>query len=230
MARKTSRPKKARPTLTRDRVLHAAVAFADEHGVEALSMRVLAREVGFGVMSLYNHVANKDEMLDGMIELVADEIEAPPSLNGDWKVAMRKTAISAHQVLVRHAWASGMWSSRGPGPAKLRHMEAILRCLREAGFSVETACRGFHAISTHILGFTLQKLDFPVAPQDLSDVASRFLEDMPADEFPFFAEHVRHHVEGPNQPDSFEFVLDLILDGLERAGSTTMQPAIAPIG
>ena len=216
MARKTGAKPGPRTPLSRERVLRSAVAFADAHGVEALSMRELARELGFGVMSLYNHVSNKDEMLDGMIDLVAGEIGPAPSVRGDWKADMREIAVSAHQALLRHSWASGMWSSRGPGPAKLRHMESILKILREAGFSAETACRGFHAISTHILGFTLQKLDFPIDDADLTDVAKRFLAEMPTDEYPYFAEHVMQHIDGPNQPDSFAFVLDLILDGLER--------------
>jgi AcrR family transcriptional regulator len=216
---------KPREPLSRERVLRAAVVFADERGVEALSMRELARELGFGVMALYNHVANKDEMLDGMIEAVAGEIEAPASPTGDWKVAMRESAVSAHQVLLRHAWAAGMWSSRGPGPAKLRHMESILRGLREAGFSAETACRGFHAITTHILGFTLQKLDFPVAADALIDVAKDFLGQLDTEQYPYFTEHVVQHIDGPNQPDGFEFVLDLILDGLERTDDRTAPTA-----
>jgi AcrR family transcriptional regulator len=179
-------------------------------------MRELAGELGFGVMSLYNHVANKDEMLDGMVDWVASEIEAPPARNGDWKAAMRETAVSAHQALVRHPWASGMWSNRGPGPGKLRHMESILKGLREAGFSPETACRGFHAITTHILGFALQKLDFPLDNEELTDVATDFLETMSTETYPYFAEHVQQHIDGPDQGDSFEFVLDLILEGLER--------------
>jgi AcrR family transcriptional regulator len=217
VARKASR-KRSEPKgpLTRERVLRAAVAFADEHGVEALSMRELARELGFGAMSLYNHVANKDEMLDGMVDLVASEIEAPTPGNADWKTALRETAVSAHQTLLRHPWASTLWSNRVPGPARLRHMDSILRVLRDAGFSVDTACRGFHAITTHILGFTLQKLDFPVAQQDLAEVAKNFLAEMSTGEFPYFAEHVQHHIDAPDQGDSFAFVLDLILEGLER--------------
>lgn len=217
MARKTRKRKPvARAPLTPERVLQAAVDFADEHGVEALSMRELARELGFGVMSLYNHVANKDELLDGMVDRVASEIEAPSSPSGDWRHALRETALSAHRTLLRHPWASAMWSNRTPGPARLRYFDSILRGLREAGFSVETACRGFHAITTHVLGFTLQKLDFPVDRRDLSNVASGFLAKMSTGDHPYFAEHVQHHIDAPHQGDSFEFVLDLILDGLER--------------
>lgn len=219
MPRKTSQKQPAtRDRLTPERVLAAAIAYADLHGVEALSMRELARDLGFGVMSLYNHVANKDEMLDGMVDLVASEIEAPLPRDGDWKSALRGTAVSAHQTLLRHPWVSTMWSTRPPGPAKLRHFDSILRGLREAGFSVATACRGFHAITTHIVGFTLQKLDFPVAQQDLTDVAKSFLAEMSTADYPYFAEHVQHHIDSPQQGDSFEFVLDLILEGLERSG------------
>ncbi len=214
-------PKKPTPRapLNRDRVLLTALALADERGVDALSMRALAAELGFGVMSLYNHVANKDEVFEGMAELVASEIEAPATVDDDWKAAMRAIAMSAHHVLVRHPWAAGKWSNVGPGPARLRHMEAILRCLREAGFSAETACRGFHAITTHILGFTLQKLDFPYESKELPKVAKAFLKELPTDEYPYFAEHVRQHIDGPNEGDSFEFVLDLILEGLERGAT-----------
>ena len=219
MARsKTQRKAAARAPLTRERVLRAGVTFADARGVEALSMRALARELGFGVMSLYNHVASRNDLLDGMVDLVATEIEAPVSPTGDWKKAMRQTAQSAHQVLMRHAWASTMWSHRGPGPAKLRHMDAILKCLREEGFTVDVACRGFHAITLHIVGSTLGKLDFPFEPEELPALASNFLERMPTEEYPYFAEHVMHHIEATEHPGSFEFVLDLILDGIDRAG------------
>jgi len=219
MARKTRKRKPvARDPLTRERVLRAAVAFADEHGIEALSMRELARELGSGVMSLYNHVASKDELLDGMVDRVAGEIEAPPPRGGDWRRALRETALSAHRTLLRHPWAGALWSTRTPGPARLRYFESILRALREAGFSVDTACRGFHAVTTHVLGFTLQKLDFPVDERDLSDVARDFLAEMSTADHPYFAEHVRHHIDAPHRGDSFGFVLDLILDGLERSG------------
>jgi len=225
-------PRRPRGPLTRERVLRAAVALADEHGVEGLSMRELARELGFGAMSLYNHVANKNEMLDGMIDLVASEIEAPAPRNGDWKTAIRETALSAHQTLLRHPWASALWSSRVPGPARLRYMDSLLRGLRESGFSVDTACRGFHAITTHVLGFTLQRLAFPVAQPELADVAKSFLADLSTEEFPYFAEHVQHHIDAPGQGDSFETVLDWIVEGLEqsdrsRAGDT---PALAGDG
>jgi len=217
-----SRQKKPdqRTPLNPERVFRTAVALADKRGVEALSMRALAAELGFGVMSLYNHVANKDEVFEGMAELVANEIEAPTSGNEDWKAAMREIAVSAHHVLLRHPWAAAKWSNVGPGPKRLRHMEAILRCLREAGFSAEVACRGFHAISTHILGFTLQKLDFPLEREELPDAARAFLKELSTDEFPYFAEHVRQHIDGPNHGDDFEFVLDLILEGLERGANT----------
>jgi AcrR family transcriptional regulator len=197
-------------------VLEAAVAWADEHGTDGLSMRVLAGELGCGAMSLYNHVAHKHDMLEGMVDRVAAEIASPHAEDGDWKAALRTTAHSAHDTLLRHPWAAPLWSKSGPGPARLRHMDGILRILREADFSVAAACRGFHAITTHILGFTLQRLDFPVARQDLARVAADFLREMPTEEFPWFAEHVRHHIDTPDQGDSFSFVLDLILEGLER--------------
>ena len=214
-ARKTRRtPASARPALSRERVFAAALAFADERGVDALSMRTLASEMGCGAMSLYNHVANKDEILAGMVELVAAEIELPEAPSADWQEDLRSVARSAHETMLRHHWSAPRWWDSPPGPARLRYNDAILRILREAGCSVATACSGFHAITTHVLGYTLQRLDFPVATRDLSAAARDFLSDMPTEEFPFFAEHVRHHVDHGDTSDSFTYVLDLILDGL----------------
>ncbi len=207
----TSRRKK----LSRDSVFRAAVQFADARGVEALSMRELAREMGYGAMSLYNHVANKDEILAGMVELAASEIDIPTASSGDWKADLRGIARSAHETLIRHRWAASRWFESTPGPARLRYNEAILRVLRDAGCTVGAACSGFHAITTHVLGFTLQHLDFPVAEEDLANTAREFLADMPIEEFPYFAEHVQHHIDVPEVEDGFGLVLDLILDGLE---------------
>ena len=220
-ARSTRRKSPKRAPLTREAVFQAALAYVDTHGVDALSMRSLASEMGYGAMSLYNHVANKDEILVGMVELVADEFELPASPSDDWKADLRALSRSAHRTLLRHRWAAPRWSDSPPGPARLRYNEAILRILREAGCSVGTACAGFHAITTHVLGYTLQRLDFPVATRDLASVARDFLGDLPTEEFPFFAEHVQHHIDEPIPEDGFGFVLDLILDELERARSAS---------
>ena len=220
-ARSSRRKSKKRVPLSREAVFRAALAYVDEHGVDALSMRSLASEMGYGAMSLYNHVANKDEILVGMVELVAGEFELPEAPSDDWKEDVRRLARSAHRTLLRHRWAASRWSDSPPGPARLRYAEAILRTLREAGCPVETACAGFHAITTHVIGYTLQRLDFPVATRDLASVARDFMEDLPAEEFPWFAEHVQHHIDEPVPEDGFAYVLDLILDGLERDREAT---------
>lgn len=216
MAPKAKAKAKRRETLNRERVLRAAVAYADKHGTETLSMRVLAGELGCGVMSLYNHVANKDDMFDAMVEVVAGEIVLSPDDVCDWKVALRDTAISAHDALTRHPWVISLWSNRALGPVKLQHMESILRVLREAGFSVELACRGYHAVTMHISGFTFQQLDFPVNKDNVKEAAAQFLNDFPEGGIPYFTEHVRHHLSEKHHGDDFTFMLDLILDGLER--------------
>jgi AcrR family transcriptional regulator len=193
----------------------AAVTIADEEGVEGLAMRTVARTLGFEVMSLYNHVANKDDLLDAMVDAVAAEIDTP-SPDEDWKGALRHLAMSAHDALLRHPWASALWSNRWPGPARMRHMEAILGALERAGLPASAVDMGFHAITTHVQGFTLQQLSFGNAG-DVDDAATRFLRQVPEEEFPRFTGHVRYHLEGSSQPGAFGFVLDLVLDGLERS-------------
>jgi AcrR family transcriptional regulator len=198
-------------------VLHAAIRLADESGIEALSMRKLAQELGVEAMSLYNHVANKDDILDGIIDLVASEIE-PPSDGADWKTALRQSAISAHEALSRHPWVGSLWMSpRKVSPARLRQGDAILRTLREAGFSKDLTYHAFHVLQGHVSGFTLQERNFPLDKEKLEKMATRFLGEFPADEYPHLAEHVTQHLEPRDQHQgTFEFGLDLILDGLER--------------
>ena len=204
----------ARRPLTRSRVVHAALAIADSEGVDALSMRKLARELGYEVMSLYNHVANKDDLLDAMVDAVAAEIDVP-SADDDWKRAVRSVAMSAHATLLRHPWASALWSNRWPGPARRRHMESILVALERAGLTAHAVDMGFHAITMHIQGFTLQQLSFGLV-EAIDDAANRFLREVSADEYPHLTAHVRYHLDGSSQPGAFGFVLDLILDGLEQ--------------
>jgi AcrR family transcriptional regulator len=211
------RQAKTRTPLNRERVLHAAVLLADEHGIESLSMRRLAKELGVEAMSLYNHVANKDEILAGMIDLVTSEIELPAD-EADWKTAVRRSAISSRDVLVRHRWASGIWmSGQGGGSARLRHADWLLRTLREAGLSEDLTYHAFHMLEAYVLGFTLQLLSFPYKGEDLPGLAATFLQKLPADEYPDFVEHVKQHLEPHGDEGGFELGLDLILDGLERA-------------
>lgn len=208
----------SRPPLSRDRVLRAALTVADVEGIAALSMRRVARELGFEVMSLYNHVGGKDEILDGILELVIAEIE-PPSAAADWRVAMRHSVTSAHEVLLRHPWAAGIWWIRDVGPVRLAHMEALLRCLREAGLPVDVAYHGYHAVLMHILGFTAQQVHLSAGDEPAADQAAAFMKKLPVEQFPYFVEHVQQHLDGGFGGDDFGYVLDMILDGLERARS-----------
>jgi AcrR family transcriptional regulator len=221
MARsRTSRAR--RKPLSRERVLGAAIGLADAEGIEALSMRKLARELGVEAMSLYNHVANKDAILDGIVEVVAAEAELPAE-GTEWKSAIRQSAIATRDMFVRHPWASGLWMSRqGGGTARLRRADWLLRRFREAGLSEELTFHAYHVVESHILGFTVQQLNFPYQGAELEERASRFLARFPVDEFPDFAEHVQQHLE-PYEGDEggFELGLDLILDGLERLRDAT---------
>jgi len=209
-----------RTPLSRERVLHAAAVFADENGIETLSMRRLAQAVGVEAMSLYNHVANKEDMLDGMIDLVFSEIELP-SAEGGWKRAMRQRAISVRTALSRHRWAIGLMESRtSPGPATMRHHDAVLGYLREAGFSLELAAHAYSALDSYIYGFALQERGLPFdTPQETAALAQVMLARFPADVYPHLAEFTFQHVmqAGYDFGDEYEFGLDLILDGLERA-------------
>jgi AcrR family transcriptional regulator len=210
----------ARAPLTRERVLRAAVALADASGIEGLTMRKLGEAVGVEAMSLYNHVANKVDLFDGMVDVVFSEIELP-SGEDDWKAAMRKRAISAREVLSRHPWASGLMSSRtSPGPATLRHHDAVLGSLRNAGFSVEMAAHAFSAIDSYAYGFVLQEISLPFdTAEESAEVAQTMFSQMPPGGYPHLTEMAVEHVLQPGYDygDEFEFGLDLVLDGLERA-------------
>jgi AcrR family transcriptional regulator len=202
--------------LSRERVLRAALRLADEEGIESLSMRKLAQELGVKAMSLYNHVTNKDNILDGIIDMVISEIELP-DLTIDWKTAMRRRSISAHAVLLRHPWATmAIMSQLNIGPAMLRYVDATLGCLREAGFSFEMADHAWNAIDSHIYGFTLQELNFPLEAAEYSEVAEDNLSLIPSDQYPYLNQLTHHVMDGRyNGLHEFEFGLDLILNGLD---------------
>ncbi len=209
--------------LSRERVLHAAIALADRGGIESLSMRKLGQELGVEAMSLYNHVANKDDIEDGIVEIVLAEIEVPPD-GVDWKTALRQTAVSSHDVFVRHRWACSLMMRRPRvSPARMHWMESVLRTLREAGFSADMTHHAYHALDSHITGFTLWQVSMPFeTKEELDELAVGFLREIPADEYPYVIEHAHQHLE-PASPDGtseFEFGLDLILDGLERLRDT----------
>jgi AcrR family transcriptional regulator len=201
--------------LTREGVLRAAIALADERGIEALSMRKLGQELGVEAMSLYNHVANKDDLLGSIKDLIVDEIDLPAG-GGDWQAAMRRSAISAHRVLRRHPWVCGLWTRATPGPAQLRYMESLLACLRDGGFGVETTYHGYHVLDLYVVGFTIQQLSYEFEAEQIGQVAADFLAELSTEDYPHMSEHVRQHIEGREHDSEFEFGLDLILDGLAR--------------
>jgi AcrR family transcriptional regulator len=209
--------------LSRERVLRAAVAFADQSGIGTLSMRKLGQSLGVEAMSLYNHVANKDELLDGMVDLVFGEIELPAG-ETDWKTAMRERAVSARQALSRHPWAIALMQSRtSPGPATLRHHDAVIGSLQGAGFSIEMAAHAFSALDSYVYGFALQEVSLPFdTAQETADIAEAILHQFPADEYPHLAQLTMEYVLQPGYDygNEFEFGLDLILDGLESLRSS----------
>ena len=207
----------SRAPLTRDRVLQAGIALADEEGIEALSMRRLAQQLGVEAMSLYHHVANKGDLLDAMLDAVFGEMELPPP-EGEWRVAMRASAVSAHTVLLRHAWACRLlMSPTGVSRARLRWMDAILGRLRTAGFSAEMTHHAYHALDSHIVGFTLWVLPYLALARERPDFAQEFMSRQPLDDMPHLVEHIGVHLaDRPNDSSEFDFGLELILDGLER--------------
>jgi AcrR family transcriptional regulator len=218
MATQTDPSPEPRVPLSKERVLQAALVLADEGGIESVTMRKLAQALGVEAMSLYHYVAKKDDILDGIVDIVLEEIEVP-SLEADWKPAIRQSAISAHEVLLRHPWACSLILTMSRiSPARLRYMESLLATLREAGFSPDMTYHAYHALDSHIMGFTLWEGNFPADTEDLAALGATFLRDFPADEYPHLAEHIKQHLTESSHEDEgeFEFVLDLILDGLER--------------
>ena len=209
-----------RAPLTRERVLAAAIDLADRDGIASLSMRKLAQELGVEAMSLYHHVANKDAILDGLIDLVFGEIDLPVG-EADWKTAMRRRAISAREVLRRHPWATGLMESRStPGPATLRHHDAVLGILRNAGFPLELAAHAYSLLDSYIYGFALQETSLPFnTPEETAEVAQTMMAEFPADAYPHLTEITVEHILQPGYSYASEYLfgLDLILDGLEQA-------------
>jgi AcrR family transcriptional regulator len=214
-------PSEPRVRLNRERVLEAAVALARRDGLESLSMRKLADELGAGAMSLYHYVPNKERLLDGMVDLVFGEIELPSS-GDEWKTAMRKRAVSTREALLRHPWAIGLMEGRANhGPANLALHDAVLGCLRGAGFSLEMTVHAYSVQDSYIYGFALQQQDMPSeTPDDFAAEAQRQMEayeDVLAG-YPHLVEVVGGHVAkaGYDYAGEFLFGLDLILDGLDR--------------
>jgi AcrR family transcriptional regulator len=210
-----------RTHLSKDLVIRTAVALADREGLESLSMRKLADELGAGAMSLYHYVANREQLGDEMIEVVFGEIE-PPSLDVDWKTALRRRAVSTREALNRHRWAVGLMEGRAKqGPASVRLHDAVLGCLREAGFSIELTIQAYSVQDAYIYGFALQEKALPFESAEESAVVAEEqnwqIEQLAA-QFPYLAEVVAGHVAkvGYDFTEAFEYGLDLILDGLAR--------------
>ena len=194
------------------------MALADTGGVESLSMRRLAQELGVKAMSLYNHVADRNEIVDGLVDLVFGEIVVPAD-KADWKAAMRARGESTHQALRRHPWASSLMQSRtSPGPATLRHHDTVIGCLRAAGFTIHLAAHAFSVMDSYIYGFAQQQenLTYTTA-EEAAVVADNILQQLPADTYPHLAEMIVEHALTPDYDyaKEFDFGLDLILDGLE---------------
>jgi AcrR family transcriptional regulator len=215
-----------RKPLSRTRVLQAAVALADEAGLGAFSMRGLAQDLGVVPMALYKHVAHKEELLDGMVDIVFGEIELPAG--EDWRAAMRRRALSTREALARHSWAIGMMESRTPGPANLRYHNAVMGCLREAGFSFEMAIHAYSLQDAYIYGFALQERDTGFkTPDSAGAAAQRRAATVSAFEaYPYLVE-VAEKLPGSGYDNAVEFAwgLDLILDGLDGLRHAAGAPA-----
>ncbi|MBL4636549.1 MAG: TetR/AcrR family transcriptional regulator C-terminal domain-containing protein [Kofleriaceae bacterium] len=211
----TKRPRRRTP-LSRERILKRAQKLADKDGLDALSMRKLAQALRVEAMSLYNHVKHKDDMLDGMVELVVAEIEIP-SDTGEWKDEMRKRALSAHAVLLQHPWAAMLLMSRvNVGPVMLRYVDATLGCLLSAGFSYEMADHAWNTLDSFIYGFTLQRLNFPFEPEEYKDVAEEYMPQLPMEMYPNLAGLSSEVIEGRYDGEhELSFGLELLLTGLE---------------
>ena len=208
--------------LSRDRILQAALELVDQDGIESLTMRKLGLALGFEAMSLYNHVANKDDVLNGILDLVLGESE-PPSPAGDWDAAIRTSAISVHEALRQHPWSCTLLMSPGRvRPGRLRYMDLLLGRLREAGFSADTTYHAYHVLDGHIFGFSLWETSHTYTADEVSDLVAKFARTIGADEYPYLHEHAQQHFsEGTHREVSaFEFGLDLIVDGLKKIHHT----------
>ncbi|NUR86571.1 MAG: TetR/AcrR family transcriptional regulator [Nonomuraea sp.] len=205
--------------LSRTVVLEAAIQVADRGGAEAITMRRVAQELGVEAMSLYHHVPNKDAILDGVVDAVFALIELPDPGSGGWRAQTRARAISARAVLSRHSWALGLMDSRrDPGPATLRHHDAVLGVLRRGGFSLPMAAHAVSLIDSYVSGFVLEESSLPIrTPAEVEEVAGGILEGLDAESLPYLTEMITDHALRPGYDHAaeFEYGLDLILDGLE---------------
>jgi AcrR family transcriptional regulator len=208
-----------RPGLSRERLLSGAMAIADEGGVGALTIRSLAQHLGVKPMSLYYYVANKSEILDAIVDVVFSEIDLPTAAV-DWRSEIHLRASSARRVLRNHSWAIGLLESRTtPGPATLRHHDAMLGTLRGAGFSVQMTAHAYALIDAYVYGFALSEAALPFdGTESVADVAVPIIQSFAAGTYPHLIELADQHIlqDGYDFGDEFDFGLDLILDALSR--------------
>jgi AcrR family transcriptional regulator len=211
--------KPKRPRLSRERVLTAAIAIADRGGLAELTIRSLAKELGAKPMSVYYYIADKDDLLDALVDMVFDEITLPVP-DRDWREEMRSRAHSARTRLAQHRWAIGLLESRrNPGPATLRHHDAVLACLRAAGFSRDLTAHAYAVIDSYVYGFALQEASLPFkGPESVHDIATPIMDLMATGAYPTMVEMATTYYLRPGYDfaEEFDFGLDLILDGLER--------------
>jgi AcrR family transcriptional regulator len=220
----TTPSKTTREPLDTAKIVAAGIELADEQGVGALTMRHLAERLGFKVMALYNHVANKDELLALMVDAVAATIELPSTDEGAMGV-VRAHAIATRAAFVRHPWVPGLWQQYLPGPNRIDHMEHLLATLNNSGLPADIAHHGFHAVNNHVLGYTLQELamGFDAGDADAPATIEGFLASLSTDTHPHTLAHVHQHLDG-DTASSFELVLDLILDGLAALPEDRSRP------
>lgn len=239
MTATTKRPQRRAP-LSRELVLETAVKLADRGGLESLTMRKLGQELGVEAMALYYHFANKDEVIDGMVDLVFSEIDLPIG-GADWKTAMRRRAFSLRDVLLRHRWALGLMESRRkPGPANLRHHDAVIGSLLSAGLDMPTIAHAYSLLDSYIYGFALFAMNLPFDPsEEVAELGRITVGAFPVDAHPNLVAYVSAMRPGYNYGDEFEYGLDVVLDGLERAAgssrselgsrsATTSHPSVRP--
>ena len=208
--------------LTPERVLAGAMDLADRIGIEPFTIRKLAAELDVNPMTISHHVDGKEAILDGIVDLVFAEIDLPP-LDTDWKSAIRQRCVSARAVLARHPWAPPLMESRtSPGMATLRHHDAVLGCFRRGGLSWQMTAHAYAIVDSYLYGFALEEANLPLNGEEgFGELATAMLDALPVDEFPNLAEFTAKHVAQPGYSFgvSFEFGLDLLLDGLEAAAS-----------
>lgn len=227
MTTQTRKPPQRRIPLTRDRVLDAAMNLADQSGLEGLSMRKLGQALGVEAMALYYHFANKERVLDGIVDLVFAEIDVPVR-GADWKTAMRQRALSVRDALLRHRWAIGLMESRtNPGPANLRHHDAVIGCLRAAGFDMAATATAYSLLDSYIYGFAMTKMNLPFEDtSDIVEMSESMLAPFAPGEYQNLADFIAEHAMKPgyDYADEFEYGLDVILDGLERVRDRSDAP------